>query len=1060
MPTRPPGHPTLDLTTAGSFGFIDDVVFETALDQPAGTGNFDTFEQIQHNGIEQGYNTDGTKQFDTKTSAGFNHSVLLAQVPIVVGDGSKGTVDGAVYREFRLDLNEPNGGTNPFLSLDRLQIWQEEAGNLTGFTPGAGFSGAHTNNLVYNLDTGGDNWVGLNAALSHGSGQSDLAVLIPDSSFINNGSDRFVYLYSEFGVQSGWDAGGGFEEWGLSTPNGPNVATNALAISKTVSIPTQDHGTADRAGEVLSYTIHVDNVGNTTLTHLSVTDPAASGLAPVVSGGFNVGDTNHDGVFSPGESWVYTAFHTVTQADLDNNGDGDGLITNTAIAQTDQTGPQSATVSTPVVHNTGLAVTKSPDVTSVDAAGAVINYVIAVTNTGTVAQTVTSVTDTDVQTVTPIVDIQAPIVDLTKPVVIPILIGDYNVGDINQNGIQDPGETFQFSNLGDTNQNGIVDPGETWVFANVGDTNQNGQQDPGETFQYYNAGDTNHNGVQDPGETFQFFFDHTASPVTSGGFNVGDTNHDGAINPGGTWHYSASYTLTQTDIDNGGALNPALAHTNDGTVSTDQTSLTTSASVSIVQDPRLTIAKSADVASVHAAGDVIHYTVTLGNAGNMTLTGITVSDPLVTNLVYASGDANSDGKLDLTETWTYTGSHAVTQAEIDNGGIVDPALKITNTATADSAQTDPQTASTSVLVAQNPHMTLTKGASLADGGAAADNAGDVIKYTIALANDGNMTLTHPTVSDPSVSDLAPVMAGGFNAGDTNHDGKLSVGETWQYTADHTVTQAEIDNGGVVDPALAISNTASAATDQGASASATASVSVAQNPGLTLAKAGTFNDTNADGFANPGETITYTFTETNTGNMTLHNVTVSDQGSGVTVSGSPIASLAPGASDGTTYTGTYTITQADIDAGFKDNTAGAASDNATSAPATAHVVLPQNAHMGLSETVSDPNSPSSAGDPLLYTFSLTNDGNVTLQNPMVIDAVATGITLEQIGPDIVGDANHNGQFDVGETWMWDGSYTLTAADITNGSVQNMANATALGPQGQMASATSSFIFHTT
>src|ERR1044071_5261371 len=126
MPTRPPGTPTLDLTTAGTFN---------------------TFEQIQHNGFEQGYNTDGTKQFDTGTSANFNHSILLSQVPIVIGDGTNGTQDGVAYRVFLLDLNEMNSATNPYLSLDSLQIWQEEAGNLTGFTPGAGFAGSHTNNL-------------------------------------------------------------------------------------------------------------------------------------------------------------------------------------------------------------------------------------------------------------------------------------------------------------------------------------------------------------------------------------------------------------------------------------------------------------------------------------------------------------------------------------------------------------------------------------------------------------------------------------------------------------------------------------------------------------------------------------------------------------------------------------------------------------------------------------------------------------------------------------------------------------------------------------------------
>jgi uncharacterized repeat protein (TIGR01451 family) len=191
-------------------------------------------------------------------------------------------------------------------------------------------------------------------------------------------------------------------------------------------------------------------------------------------------------------------------------------------------------------------------------------------------------------------------------------------------------------------------------------------------------------------------------------------------------------------------------------------------------------------------------------------------------------------------------------------------------------------------------VALTKTATLADGGTAADNAGDVISYAISLANDGNMDLTTPVVTDPSVADLAPVMAGGFNAGDANQDGELSVGETWQYTAGHTVTQAEIDNGGVIDAGLAIANTASAATDQGASATASASVSIAQQPSLTLAKDGTFNDTNGNGLADPGETISYTFTEANTGNMTLHQVAVNDQGSGVSLSGSPIAFLAPGA----------------------------------------------------------------------------------------------------------------------------------------------------------------------
>src|SRR5262245_29843793 len=125
MPLKPPGTPDVDLTTSGDSGVINDAVFQTGLLQSAGTGVFNTFVQIQHNGTEQGYNSDNsTEQFDEKNA--HHRSLLLANVPIVIGDGTGGTVEGVAYRQFVLDLNEP--AAQQFLSLDRLQIWQEESG--------------------------------------------------------------------------------------------------------------------------------------------------------------------------------------------------------------------------------------------------------------------------------------------------------------------------------------------------------------------------------------------------------------------------------------------------------------------------------------------------------------------------------------------------------------------------------------------------------------------------------------------------------------------------------------------------------------------------------------------------------------------------------------------------------------------------------------------------------------------------------------------------------------------------------------------------------------------
>src|SRR5437773_7831830 len=174
MPTPPAASSTVDLTTSGNFGTVDGAVFD-ASQVKAGTGSFPAFLQINHTGTEQGYNTDFRPvQFNETTNTNHDHSLLLANIPIVEGDGTGGTVEGMLYRQFLFDANEGNSGENPFLSFDRLQIYQETSGNLGGtFVSGLGFAapGPH---LVYDLDATGDHWLALNARLSSASGQSHI----------------------------------------------------------------------------------------------------------------------------------------------------------------------------------------------------------------------------------------------------------------------------------------------------------------------------------------------------------------------------------------------------------------------------------------------------------------------------------------------------------------------------------------------------------------------------------------------------------------------------------------------------------------------------------------------------------------------------------------------------------------------------------------------------------------------------------------------------------------------------------------------------------------------
>ncbi|KJZ17152.1 DUF7507 domain-containing protein, partial [Loktanella sp. S4079] len=81
-----------------------------------------------------------------------------------------------------------------------------------------------------------------------------------------------------------------------------------------------------------------------------------------------------------------------------------------------------------------------------------------------------------------------------------------------------------------------------------------------------------------------------------------------------------------------------------------------------------------------AAGDVVSYTYTATNDGNVTLTGVAL-DPTITDadgntLVLTSGptfvsaDAGSaDGTLQPGEAATYTATYELTQSDIDAGGI-------------------------------------------------------------------------------------------------------------------------------------------------------------------------------------------------------------------------------------------------------------------------------------------------------------------------------------------------------------------------------------------------------
>jgi hypothetical protein len=243
----PSSTPTVDLTMSGAQGSIGGVTYQQGDVQPAGSGVIDAFLRIHGlggAGQEQGYNTDSRPlQFDENQSPTFTRSIQLGDVPVV-------TINGVNYRAFILDINQKS--SQPLLSLDQLQIFVANGGNLTGYdTAARQFPGA---TLLYDMNPGGGNtnWVKLNAGLSSGIGSSDMVLLVPQSVFASTPGNPNVYLFSRFGDNFG--ANGGFEQWA--------VRTNAALSTISGFVNNQVNGVTTPAGGIMLELTGVDANNN------------------------------------------------------------------------------------------------------------------------------------------------------------------------------------------------------------------------------------------------------------------------------------------------------------------------------------------------------------------------------------------------------------------------------------------------------------------------------------------------------------------------------------------------------------------------------------------------------------------------------------------------------------------------------------------------------------------------------------------------------------------------------------------------------------------------------
>ncbi|MFM8303367.1 MAG: hypothetical protein ACKOA9_03555, partial [Actinomycetota bacterium] len=192
----------------------------------------------------------------------------------------------------------------------------------------------------------------------------------------------------------------------------------------------------------------------------------------------------------------------------------------------------------------------------------------------------------------------------------------------------------------------------------------------------------------------------------------------------------------------------------------------------------------------------------------------------------------------------------------------------------------------------------------------------------------------------------------------------------------------------------------------------------------------------------GDVISYAIVATNVGNVTLANVTVADPTAsvGTCTPVLPVGALEAGAA--ITCTASHAVTQADIDAGVVRNTATAqgtapggvtgSDDNAATVTQTVRLVT----------TIEGPTpAPTTAGQVVYYTVRVENVGNTTVTD--VVPQV-DGLVLSTCVPAVPATLLP------GEELVCQANHTVSAADVSQGTVDVSATAAGTGVEGDVTS----------
>jgi uncharacterized repeat protein (TIGR01451 family) len=375
-----------------------------------------------------------------------------------------------------------------------------------------------------------------------------------------------------------------------------------------------------------------------------------------------------------------------------------------------------------------------------------------------------------------------------------------------------------------------------------------------------------------------------------------------------------------------------------------------SATCPILTAPAIVVTAVCPTAPVSPGGSVT-YSGTVQNTGNITLTNVVVvsSPPNTTVFTVATLAPGASAIFTSTVTvpanaCTVTTTFSGTGKDICTGNVAANTVSATCTVT---------TAPAIVVTLACPTGSA--------------SAGGLITYTGTVRNSGNVTLNNvyvlnnqPAPNTPVIGPLtlAPGASAPFTASFTAPADACSVSSTVTASGNDNCTQALVT-----------------------SLPASATCQLITTPGIKVTKACPAQP------VSPGQTLTFSGSVSNTGNVTLQNIVVFNSQPAPNTPVYTLPSLAPGAV--ANFTGGYVVpinyfSPVPICSVTDTLTATAASSCGVGASSVATATCPILTAPAIVVTQTCPTTPVAQGGLLIFSGTVRNAGNITLTNIIVVN----------------------------------------------------------------------------